>query len=498
MSNTERNPRRWLILIVLCLSTLVLTIDSQVLTVAIPALIRDLGANAQDIQWITDAYILTLAGLLLTAGSLSDRYGRRRVMIIGLVLFGLASLGATYTTSPLQLIGCRALMGVGSALILPSTLSILITVFDDEERRKATSVWSSVVMVGLIGGPILGGTLVTSFGWGSVFLVNVPVAILAIITALALMPESKAPARKADPVGAVLSVIGLATLVWAIIELPVTGLSHPATLIRFGVAVVTLVAFAVWETRTASPMVPLALYRNRDFSGGSFALVLTQIGLAGLVLVLTQYLQFVLGYSPTKAGTVLVPMAVGTILTNLLGATLGQKIGNRTMTAVGLAVAAAGFGLLASLSPDSGFGIVVAALAVFGAGAGLAQPAAVAALMGAVPEEHAGVGSAANDTMQQAGSALGVAILGSLLAATYTSGMPATAPAQARASIGEALSLSDAGIAHAAREAFTAGMTVTCGTTAVLVLAAAVLARFVMRGRAPAAAPEPEKTATQA
>ncbi|MEV0085424.1 MFS transporter [Saccharopolyspora sp. NPDC050642] len=483
MSKTQRNPRRWLVLVVLCLSTLVLTIDNQVLTVAIPVLVQDLGADSQDIQWIGDAYILTTAGLLLTAGSLSDRYGRRRVMIIGLALFGLASLLAAGAASSGELIAYRALMGVGCALVLPSTLSILITVFDDEERRKATSVWSSVLMVGMIGGPILGGVLVTGFGWGSVFLINVPIAVLAIIAALALMPESRAPARRADPLGAVLSMVGLTVVVWAIIELPVTGLTHPASLIRLAVAVVVLIAFAVWETRTASPMVPLALYRDRDFSGGSFALVLTQVGFGGLVLVFTQYLQFVLGYTPTQAGAMMVPIALATILTNALGATLGDKIGNRTMTAVGLTVVAVGFALLGSLSPDSGVVAVASALTVFGIGAGLAQPAAVAALMNAVPPEHAGVGSAVNDTMQQAGGALGIAILGSVLAANYTSAMPETAPEPARTSIGDALALGDAGLAHAAREAFSSGMAITCWATAALVLAAAVLARLVMKGR---------------
>ncbi|ONI88322.1 MFS transporter [Actinosynnema sp. ALI-1.44] len=491
MSDVKRNPRRWLILGVLCLSTLVLTVDNHVLMVAIPALVRDLGADSQDIQWVTDAYILACAGLLLTAGSLSDRYGRRRVMVIGLVVFGLASLVAAYATSPGQLIAGRALMGVGSALVLPSTLSILITVFDDEERRMATSAWSAVLMLGMVGGPILGGTLVTSFGWGSVFLVNIPIAVVAIIAALALMPESKAPARRADPVGAVLSVIGLTALVWAIIELPVTGLGHRDTLIRLGVAVVALVAFAIWETRTSAPMVPLSLYRQRDFSGGSFALVLTQIGLAGLVLVLTQYLQFVLGYTPTEAGTAMVPVALATILTNAFGATLGRRIGNRTMTAVGLTILACGFALLANLSPDSEFVLVAAILAVFGIGAGLAQPAAVAALMSTVPEQHAGVGSAVNDTMQQAGGALGVAILGSVFAGGYTAEMPAGLPEKARASIGDALALGDPGITHAARGAFTSAMAITCWATAGLVLVAAAVALLVMKGRSAAAQSEP-------
>ncbi|MER5424786.1 MFS transporter [Streptosporangium roseum] len=230
----ERHPRRWLILVVLCLSTLVLVIDNMVLTVAIPPLAADLGASAQDTQWILESYVLVFAGLLLTAGSLSDRYGRRRVMIIGLVVFGVASLAAAYAGDPVQLIAAHALMGVGGALIMPSTLSILITVFDDAERRKAMAAWSAVAMLGLVGGPVLGGVLIVWFWWGAVFLINVPIAVPAIVAAPALMPESKGPWSKPDPLGAILSVVGMTALVWTIIELPHHGLAHPATAVGNG------------------------------------------------------------------------------------------------------------------------------------------------------------------------------------------------------------------------------------------------------------------------
>lgn len=483
----ERHPRRWLILVVLCLSMLVLVVDNGVLTVATPPLTDELGASAQDIQWIIDGYILVFAGLLLTAGSLSDRYGRRRVMIIGLVLFGAASLLATYAESPAQLISGRVLMGVGGALVMPSTLSILITVFDDAERRKAMSIWSSVLMVGLVGGPVVGGALIAEFWWGSVFLINVPVVVVAVVAALVWMPESKGPWRKPDPLGAILSMAGLTALVWVIIALPQHGLGHPATLAALAVAVLGLAGFVVWELRTPYPMVPLGLFRDRDFSGGSLSLVLVQVGNGGVLLALAQYLQFVLGYSPTRAGLALAPMALAVIVVNTVAVTLGRRIGNRGLTVAGLIVLAGGFGLLATLSPDDGFGMVAAALVLFGAGGGLAQPAAIAALMGAVPREHAGVGSALNDTVQQAGAALGVAILGSVLAGTFTASMPASAPEEARRSIGDALAVAartgDAALSAAARDAFTTGMSVTFVAGACGVLAAAVLALLVMRGR---------------
>lgn len=480
---TDRHPRRWLILIVLCLSTLVLVLDNGVLTVAIPSLTEDLGATAQDIQWIIASYILVFAGLLLTAGSLSDRYGRKRVMIIGLVIFGAASLLATYANSPETLIAGRVLMGIGGAVVMPSTLSILITVFDEQERRKALSIWSSVLMVGLIGGPIMGGALIAHFWWGSVFLINVPVAALAIAAAMIWMPESKGPWRKPDPLGALLSMVGLVSLVWVIIEVPNRGVDWP----MLALAVVGLAGFVAWELHTPVPMVPLNLFRNRNFSGGSLSLLLVQIGNGGLVLALTQYLQFVLGYTPTKAGLALAPMAIAVILVNGVGATLGQKIGNRPMTAAGLVVLAGGFLFLSTLGADDGFGMVTIALALFGIGGGLAQPAATAALMGAVPHEYAGVGSALNDTLQQSGAALGVAILGSVLASNFTSAMPESAPSAARESIGEALAIAistgDAGLAQAARVAFAEAMSSSFVVGAIAVLGSAVLAFVLLRDR---------------
>ncbi|MFI6283212.1 MFS transporter [Streptomyces sp. NPDC051018] len=481
----ERHPRRWLILIVLCLSTLVLVIDNMVLTVAIPPITEDLGASAQDIQWIIDSYMLVFAGLLLTAGSLSDKYGRRKVMIIGLVLFGAASVLATVAANPEQLILGRVLMGVGGALVMPSTLSILITVFDEDERPKAIAAWSAVAMVGLVGGPVLGGALIAKFWWGAVFLINIPIAILAIVAALVLMPESKGPWRKADPLGMVLSMAGMTALVWTIIELPKGGLDHTGTQISLAVTLIGLIGFAVWETRTDSPMVPVSLFRNKVFTGASFSLVLLTFANGGLMLVLTQYLQFVLGYSPTETGLAFAPLAVATLVFNTIGASLVARTGNRAMAVTGLIVIASGFALLASLSADDGWGVLIGAMLLMGAGSGLAMPAAIAALMGAVPEEHAGVGSALNDTIQQAGAALGVAVIGAVLSSGYTGAMPATVPEAARESMGHALELArktkDSTLLEAAREAFTTGMAHSFLAGAAGVVAAAVLAFFLMR-----------------
>ncbi len=485
---TGRDPRRWWILIVLCLSTLVLVVDNMVLTVAVPPLADDLGASAQDTQWILDSYILVFAGLLLTSGSLGDRFGRRKVMIIGLLLFGVASLVAAFAGNPFELILSRAVMGVGGALIMPSTLSILITVFDDDERRKAMAAWSAVAMLGLIGGPVLGGVLIAWFWWGAVFLINVPIVVIAVLAAFTLMPESKGPWQKPDPLGAILSATGMVALVWTIIELPKHGITEAGTLIPLVIAVASLTGFVFWERHTPSPMVPLKLFRKRNFSGGSLSLTLVQIGNGGLLLLLTQYLQYVLGYTPTQAGLAFIPMALASLLCNTLGATLGQKAGNRVLAAAGMTVMAAGFGLLATLSTTSGFLLPAIALFLLGAGGGLAMPSAIAALMGEVPEEQAGVGSALNDTIQQLGAALGIAILGSIVSSLFTSQMPASAPPKARLSIGDAFATGDGGLITAARESFTSAMSTTFLVSAVGVLAAAVVAFVVMRDKKSASA----------
>ncbi|MFB6642850.1 MFS transporter [Streptomyces chartreusis] len=472
-----RDRRRWWILLVLCLSTLVLVVDSMALTVAVPVMTGELGASAQETQWILDSYILVFAGLLLTSGSLGDRFGRRRVMLIGLLLFGAASLAATWCTNPGEVIAARVAMGVGGALIMPSTLSILITVFDEEERGRAMAAWSSVSMLGLVGSPVLGGVLIEHFSWQSIFFINVPIVALAVVAGLTLMPESRAPWQKPDPLGAVLSAVGMTALVWWIIELPQHGVWTAA----LPVALASLAGFVIWENVTKSPMVPLVLFKHRNFSGGSLSLALVQIGNGGLLLVLTQYLQFVLGYSPIKAGLAFLPLAITALLGNGVGVKLAAKYGNRWVILAGMLVMVACFALLTTVSADSGFTVPAVALGLLGLGAGLAMPAAVGALMGTIPEDKAGVGSALNDTVQQAGTALGIAILGSLLSSGFADRMPEGVPEEARHSIAGAVAGGDAGLIAAAREAFTASMSTTFTVSAIGVLAAALLATLVMR-----------------
>ncbi|MEU8248705.1 MFS transporter [Nonomuraea sp. NPDC048916] len=476
-SNTVRDPRRWWILVVLCLSLLVLVVDNTVLILAIPSLITDLGASPADIQWIIDAYVLAFAGLLITAGSLSDRYGRRLFLIVGLAFFGGASLLAVLAAEPWQVIGARALMGVGGSIMMPSTLSILMTVFDDSERRKAMAAWSAVAVVGMVSGPTLGGFLLQHYWWGSVFLLNIPIAALAIVAAVVLMPETRSAGRRIDPVGVVLSVVGLTSAVYVIIE-------REWNVLGIALAVAALTAFVVWERRSPHPMLPLHLFANRNFSGASFSILLMSFGAGAVMLMLTQYLQFVLGYKEMKAGLALLPYAVAAAVFNGVGAGLGQKVSNRVLVGAGLLVMAGGFAVMAT---TTGYAPLAAALVIMGIGAGLAGPSAYASLMGAIPVEHAGVGSALNDTVQQVGMALSIAVLGSVLAGVFTSRMPAGAPDAARESIGAAHVV---GLQGPANEAFTTAMHVGSWVGAAFCVAAALLAVSMLRPAAPVA-PEP-------
>jgi MFS family permease len=345
-------------------------------------------------------------------------------------------------------------------------------------------------MVGVVAGPTVGGVLLNHFWWGSIFLLNVPIAVLAIAGTLALIPESKGPARTVDPAGAVLTMVGMASIVWAIVSIPLHGWSSGRVVGGLVVGVVALTAFALWEKRSEHPMVPLALFKDRRFSGTSLSIVLLSFTAGGLLLALTQYLQFALGYSPLKAGLALIPYALSAALFNGLGATLGKKIADRTLIAIGLLIIAASFGILTQVSDSTGYGLLIIGLLVMGVGGGLAGPAAYTLLMQAVPAEHRGVGSAMNDTVQQTGAALSVAVLGSVLAAAYSSALPDSVPEAARKSIADTIALGPDFLA-AARHAFTDAMSIAMLVGAIGALAGALVAVAVL----PKPTPKPQPTA---
>jgi len=494
----DRNPRRWLILGVLCLSLLVVVIDNMVLTIAIPSLIRDLGAGPAEIQWIIDSYILVFAGLLLTAGSLADRHGRRRGLVIGLVIFGGASVLATLCQTSGQLIAVRGLMGLGAAFLMPGTLSILTTVFDEGERKKAIAIWSSVLMLAALGGPALGGLLLQHFWWGSVFLMNIPIAALGIVAALAIIPESRGRATRPDLPGALLSTVGMVALVWGVISTAEHGWLSARTIAGFVVGAVAFAGFAWWERRVATPMLPLGMFRDRNFAGASLSIVLLSFSAGGVLLALTQYLQFVLGYEPMRASFGFIPMIVSALVFNGVGVVVDKRLGTRVALATGLLLMAAGFGVLASITPGDGYLKLAVALVVIGAGSGTAGPAAYGTLLAALPPDRVGVGSAVNDTVQQVGSALSVAVLGSVLATSYRAAMPIDVVARARDSIGDALQIAattgDAALAQLAKDAYVDAISTTSLVGVVGGLAAAVVAAAVLRAEPPAP-PAPNRVA---
>ncbi len=504
MEQQTGHPRRWAILGVLILALFAISLDNTILTIALPTLSVALGATNSELQWMVDAYILVFAGMLLVAGALSDRFGRRRMLIIGLVLFGLGSALAPLVSDTTTLIALRGFMGLGAAFAMPSTLSILADVFSAAERPKAIATWSAVSGLGIVVGPILGGWLLEHFAWSSVFLVNIPFVIVGIVMTLLVVPESRAPGRVSlDLVGAALSVVGLATLVYGIIEVPVRGLGDPVIWVSLTVAAVSLGSFVAWERRIESPMLDIRLFRDRRFSAASLSITLVFFSLMGALFFLTQYLQGVLGLSAFDTGIRFIPIAVGVIAVAPIAATLTSRIGPRFTTALGLLVVAAGLGLMATLGTRSGDLELSMVLLIVAAGIGLAMTPATDSIMAAVPREQFGVGSAVNDTVREIGGALGVAVLGSLFAASYAAamapavaGLPPEAAAAAKESLVAALTIAgqlggDAGLAlaTAAREAFVAAQSWTSVIGIGFAIAGSVVAVVGMPAKAASTAP---------
>jgi EmrB/QacA subfamily drug resistance transporter len=463
--------RRWWALAVLCLSLVVLGMDNTILNVTLPTLARDLGATGSELQWMVDAYILVFAGLLLTMGALGDRFGRKLTLNAGLLVFVAASAASAFAGAPEVLIAARAAMGIGAALIMPATLSIITNTFPPTERGRAIGVWAGVAGLGVVLGPVIGGWLLERLWWGSVFLINVPVVALAILAGRPLVPESRDPgATPLDPTGAALSTAALVALVYGIIQAPQDGWTDPLILAAFGVAAVLSVAFIWWERRIQHPMLPMEFFRNPRFSAASGAIAMAFFALFGSVFLLTQHLQFVLGYTPLQAGVRILPIAA-LIVGAPLAARLAEPIGTKLVVVAGVLLVAGALWLLSTVQLGDGYGLVAAALALLGAGMGLTMAPATESIMGSLPLAKAGVGSAMNDTTRQVGGALGVAVLGSILAAGYHAAIqPAlqSAPppiAQAAGdSIGAATTIAaqqgpaGQGLLEAARSAFLQGM----------------------------------------
>jgi EmrB/QacA subfamily drug resistance transporter len=471
IANSTAYRRRWWALGVLCLSLMVLGMDNTILNVTLPTLARDLGVTASQLQWMVDAYILVFAGLLLTMGALGDRFGRKLALNVGLVVFVAASVASAFAGSPDVLIATRAAMGIGAALIMPSTLSIITNIFPPTERGRAIGVWAGVAGLGIVLGPIIGGWLLERFWWGSVFLVNLPVVALAIGAGWPLVPESRDPnATPLDPIGATLSIAALVMLVYGIIQAPEDGWTDPLILGAFGVAAVLAVAFLWWERRAEHPMLPMELFGNPRFSAASGAIAMVFFALFGSVFLLTQHLQFVLGYTPLQAGVRILPVAM-LVVAAPLAARLTERIGAKLVVAAGLLTVAGALWLLSTVQVTDGYGLAAAALALLGTGMGFTMAPATESIMGSLPLAKAGVGSAMNDTTRQVGGALGVAVLGSILASSYAAAIQpelGDAPPQiahtagdsigAAATVAAQLGPHGQGLLEAARSAFIQGM----------------------------------------
>ena len=503
MTVDKIRARRWWILGVLILSLFTATLDNTILNVALPTLARELSATTSQLQWMVDSYILVFAGLLLVAGALSDRFGRRLALLAGLAIFGIGSIASAFVVTADQLILARAFMGVGAALTMPSTLSIIANVFDDDERPKAIAAWSAVSGLGIVVGPILGGWLLEHFAWSAIFLVNVPVVIAGIVAILLVVPESKAVRAPAlDPVGAALSVAGLVALVYGIIEVPAQGWDDPVIVGSLAAAAVLLGAFVAWERRVAEPMLDIRLFRNPRFSAASLSVTLVMFSLMGVLFFLTQYLQGVLGLTALETGVRFVPLAIGVIVSAPISAALTGRFGAKVATAFGLFVTAGSLALLATVTVGSGDLLIGSVLAIAGFGLGVAMTPATDAIMGALPKEQAGVGSAVNDTTREIGGAIGVAVLGSVFSAVYSSRMtevanllPAEIGSVVRDSIGGALAVagqvggtSGEAIAAAARSAFVDGMATASLIGMGVAIAGALVALVWLPARATASA----------
>jgi EmrB/QacA subfamily drug resistance transporter len=489
---TDGHPRRWLILAILNLSLVLIVASVSSLNLAIPSIQQSLGASGAELVWINAAYALVFAGFLLPAGALGDRYGRKGALQIGLVIFIASSLVATLSKDPGQLIALRAVMGIGAALIMPATLSIITVVFPAEERSKAIAIWSGFAGAGGALGVLSSGLLLEYLWWGSVFLVNVPIAVLALILVSAYVPTSRdSLQRPLDPIGGLLSIVALVALVYGLIEGSEAGWTDPLVVGAFITSVVFGVLWIFWELRQRYPMLDPRLFRNRWFAMGSFSVTSAFLVMFGMFFVLTQYLQFVLGYTALEAAVRTLPFALTMIVVAPRGPNLVQRMGARSTIALGLLIGSAGTALLAVLGADSSYWPVGLSLVIMAAGLALAFPASTEAIVTSLPPDKAGVGSAMNDTTREVGGAIGIALLGSLLSAGYrsslgdaTDGLPPEAAEAAEDSIGAALAVAaeipgGEELAIAAREAFVDGKQLALFVgAAVLVIAAGMIRRF--------------------
>ncbi|TFV53341.1 MFS transporter [Blastococcus sp. TF02A_35] len=498
--------RRWWVLATMTVCLLVVIMGNTILNVAIPTLQRELGATQGELQWAVDAYILVFAGLLFSWGVIGDRIGRRRVLLIGLGIFALGSVLAAFSDSALELIAWRALMGVGGAAVQPTTLAVITNVFPPRERGRAIGVWAGTAGIAVAGGPLAGGAVLEHFWWGAVFLVGVPVALLGVLAVVAFVPESRDPSPgRLDVPGVLLSIAALAGLVYGIIRGGGgEGWTTPRVLVPLLGGLVLLALFVWLQRRSAHPALDVSLFRNPAFSAAAGALGLNFFALLGATFYLVFYLQGVRGLTPLESGAALIPVALGMAVMAPLSSGLAERFGAKAVCAVGFLLIALSFAGVQLLDLTTPVWVLLAVLSVQGVGMGTVMAPATESIMSVVPREKAGAGAAVNNSVRQVGGALGVAILGSLLAGSYAAHLGSTVdalPAGVRDEAGESIvatleavrrvqaeggpeaARAAAEVVGPAQEAFVSAMHVTAIGTAAATLVATVVVLIWLPGR---------------
>jgi EmrB/QacA subfamily drug resistance transporter len=509
--NIERSERthsnqplagRWWALAALVVSGLVVALDATVLVTALPTLSSKLGATTTDLQWISAAYTLALGGLLLPGGVLGDHYGRKRLLLVGLGLFGISSLVASQVTTAGALIAMRAVMGAGAALIVPLSFSILPSMFSEQERPRAVSAAAAGAFLGLPLGPLVAGFLLTHYAWGTVFLINVPVTVLGLLGVWFFVPESRDPGpRRVDFVGAILAVVGVTALVYGVIEQPLRGWGDAQVLAGIIGGMLVIALFIVWDLRERVPFIDLHLFLDRRFTWATVAFVVVGFGLFGVLFILTPYLQIVQGSDAQATGLKLLPMIGAVMIGAVAGSPLAARFGARVAIPVGMILTTAGLFLASTAKADTGYGLIAVALALVGFSMGIAFPTALDTILGTLPPAQTGAGSALTRALQQIAATFGVAILGSILnnayqgsLASHLNGLPSAIKAVANGSLAGAHAVAahlpaaiGAPLVHAANVAYAQGMSEVIVICAIIIGAGGVLIAIFMPSRASSA-----------